>query len=77
MQQIEEISGAVKAVERALSTQHPGELMLIQADTVDETVEYLRSYLDKLAAEGSVGADGSSVEEVNGADLRAVRSVAR
>lgn len=76
-QQIEEISGAVKAVERALSTQHPGELMLIQADTVDETVEYLRSYLDKLAAEGSVGADGSSVEEVNGADLRAVRSVAR
>ena len=73
---IEEINGAVKAVERALSTQRPGELMLIQADTVDETVNYLREYLDKLAAE-SADPNDTMAEEVNGADKCAVRSLAR
>ena len=75
-QNIEEINGAVNAVERALSTQRPGELMLIQADTVDETVNYLREYLDKLAAE-SADPNDAMAEEVNGADKCAMRSLAR
>ena len=76
-QQIEEISGAVKAVERALSTQSPGELMLIQADTVDETVNYLRDYLEKLAAAGTTESNGSTAEDASGAELHVVRSRAR
>ena len=77
-QQIEEINGAVKAVERALSTQSPGELMLIQADTVDETVNYLRGYLEKLADGSGSGSDanGSASEDAN-AEVHAVRSLAR
>ncbi|HTQ40494.1 MAG TPA: cyanophycin synthetase [Pirellulales bacterium] len=42
---IEEIFGAVKAIEVALSTLQPGDLVLLQADTVDETVDYVRRYL--------------------------------
>ncbi len=76
--QIEEISGAVKAVERALSTMTPGELLLIQADTVDETVDYLRSYLDKLATETAADSNGqSATEAASGAELCAVQSLAR
>lgn len=76
--QIEEISGAVKAVERALSTLSPGELLLIQADTVDETVDYLRAYLDKLAAETNTDSTNQSVAEaVSGSDICASKSLAR
>ena len=75
-QQIEEINGAVKAVERALSTQRPGELMLIQADTVDETVNYLREYLNKLA-DGNGDESNGSAGEAASADVHAVRSMAR
>jgi cyanophycin synthetase len=42
---IEEIFGAVKAIEAALATLQPGDLVLLQADTIDETVEYVRGYL--------------------------------
>ena len=76
--QIEEISGAVKAVERALSTLSSGELLLIQADTVDETVDYLRAYLDKLAAETNTDSTNQSVAEaVSGSDACASKSLAR
>jgi len=76
--QIEEISGAVKAVERALSTLSSGELLLIQADTVDETVDYLRAYLDKLAAETNTDSTNQSVAEaVSGSDVCASKSLAR
>ncbi len=75
-QQIEEITGAVKAVERALSTQRPGELMLIQADTVDETVDYLRGYLEKLAEGSGSDSNGPAGVEAN-AGVHAVRSLAR
>jgi len=37
-------------VELALKTAQPGDLVLIQADTIDETVDYLRAYLKSLAA---------------------------
>ena len=76
-QQIEEITGAVKAVERALSTQRTGELLLIQADTVDETVNYLREYLEKLANESTGEPNGTMPEEAATAEVHAVRSLAR
>ncbi len=41
----EEIFGAVKAIEAALSTLQPGDLRLLQADTIDETVDFVRRYL--------------------------------
>jgi cyanophycin synthetase len=42
---VEEVYGAVKAIDLALATLRPGELLLLQADTVDETVAYVRQYL--------------------------------
>ncbi len=45
VQHVEEIFGAVKAIEAVLSTLQPGDLVLLQADTVDETVDYVRRYL--------------------------------
>ena len=47
-----------------------------RADTVDETVNYLREYLDKLASENS-DPNEAMTEEVNGTDMCAVRSLAR
>jgi len=45
VQHVEEVFGAVKAIEAALATLQPGDLVLLQADTVDETVDYVRRYL--------------------------------
>ena len=33
-----------------MSLAQPGELVLLQADTIDETVQWLREYLEALAA---------------------------
>jgi cyanophycin synthetase len=46
VQNVEEVYGAVKAIDMALESLLAGELMLLQADTVDETVAYVRQYLD-------------------------------
>lgn len=46
VKQVEEIFGAVKAMDAALSTLRPGDLLLLQADTIDETVDYVRRYLE-------------------------------
>jgi cyanophycin synthetase len=43
--QIEEIRGAVAAVEHALESARPGELVLAQVDLVDETIERIRQAL--------------------------------
>ena len=43
--EIQEVRGAVAAIETALATVRPGELLLIQADTIDETVDYVKRYL--------------------------------
>ncbi len=43
--EIQEIYGAVAAIEAVLKTVRPGELLLIQADTIDETVDFVRNYL--------------------------------
>ncbi len=44
VQEVEEVSGAVHAVEVALQKARPGELVLVQVDRVDETVELIRNY---------------------------------
>ena len=51
VKQIEEIRGAVTAVEAALRTAQPGELMLVQADTIDETVQCIRRYVESISPE--------------------------
>jgi cyanophycin synthetase len=43
VKEIQEITGWKIACERALAIVQPGELMLLQADVVDETVDYLKS----------------------------------
>ncbi len=43
--EIQEIRGSVPAIELALASVRPGELLMIQADTIDETVDYVRKYL--------------------------------
>jgi cyanophycin synthetase len=45
---IEELHGADAAVEAALRTAQPGDLMLVQADTVDETMQFIRNYVASL-----------------------------
>ncbi len=47
--EIQDIRGAVNAVEAGLKCAQPGEFVLIQADTIDETVQFLRRYLTTLA----------------------------
>ena len=40
------VGGAIKAMEAALQHAQPGELLLIQADAIDSTVDFLRRYLE-------------------------------
>jgi cyanophycin synthetase len=49
--QIDEVHGADVAVEFALRGAKPGDLILIQADTVDETVSFIRRYVEAIAPE--------------------------
>jgi cyanophycin synthetase len=44
---VEEIQGAVRAVEHAMTTARPGELVLAQVDVVDETVRMVRKSLEQ------------------------------
>jgi cyanophycin synthetase len=46
VQHIEEVEGAIAALEYALASAQPGELLLIQVDLVDETMELMHRYLD-------------------------------
>jgi cyanophycin synthetase len=46
--EVQEIHGAVKAVEAGLACAQSNEFVLIQADTIDETVQFLRRYLATL-----------------------------
>jgi cyanophycin synthetase len=48
--EIIEVAGATNAAEAALKSSLPGELVLLQADTVDETMQWLRGYLAMLSA---------------------------
>ena len=48
--EIEEIKGAIKAVECALRSVRPGQLLLVQADVIDETVDFIKQYLSQEGA---------------------------
>ncbi|HEY7311570.1 MAG TPA: Mur ligase family protein [Gemmataceae bacterium] len=43
---IEEVQGAIASLQHALATARPGELLLIQVDLVDETMELMRRHLE-------------------------------
>ena len=51
VKQIDEIRGANAAVELALRSAQPQDLMLVQADTVDETLQFIREYLESISPE--------------------------
>jgi cyanophycin synthetase len=46
VREIEEVTGAVRAAESALRTCSPGDLVLVQVDLVDETVNLIRDHLE-------------------------------
>jgi len=46
--EIIEITGAVKAAEAALNMVQPGELLLLQADKIDETMDWIRNYISTM-----------------------------
>jgi cyanophycin synthetase len=48
--EIQEVQGAVRGVDLALSSARPGELLLVQVDIVEETLELVRGYLTGGAA---------------------------
>jgi cyanophycin synthetase len=43
--EIQEFRGNLKAIESALRTAQPGELVVVQADVIDETLDYIGRYL--------------------------------
>jgi cyanophycin synthetase len=49
--QVDDVEGAINAVQAALAALQAGDLLLVQADVIDETVAFLRRYL----AEGHPG----------------------
>jgi cyanophycin synthetase len=51
--EIIEVVGANQAAEVTLTSAKPGELVLLQADTIDETVQWLKGYLEALAAKNA------------------------
>ncbi len=61
---IEEVDGAIQALEYALERARPGELLLIQVDLVDETMALMHRYLES----------GSSCRQI---DFREALSLAR
>ncbi|MBN1396305.1 MAG: cyanophycin synthetase [Pirellulales bacterium] len=54
--EVVEVLGATRAAEIALDSTAPGELLLLQADTVDETIRWLRDYLATRAEKKANGA---------------------
>ena len=55
---VDEVQGAIAAVETALAAVAPGDLLLLQADAIDETVQFLHRYL----AQGHPGARSAWTE---------------
>lgn len=45
---VDEIDDTIEAMEFALDNVHSGELLLLQADAIDETMDFVRDYLDRL-----------------------------
>ena len=74
------VEGALVAAETALNNLRPGDLLLLQADTVDETVEFLMDYVGRrnLAPISMTvplpSADGKSFKPVQMAEAAEVQS---
>ncbi len=74
---IVEIRGADAAVELALRGAKPGDLLLVQADTVDETVSFIRSYLEAIAPEPVIEDTADTSEAPTNGVPKAVPKVAK
>jgi len=48
VKEVEEIEGAIDSMEFALNTVEPEELLLLQADTIDESVNFVRGYIERV-----------------------------
>jgi cyanophycin synthetase len=48
--EIKEVKGVFPAIEMALDSARPGDLVLVQCDTVDESVAFVRDYMTRHAA---------------------------
>lgn len=55
VKEVLEVRAFLKAVDAGLATLRPGDLLLVQADTIDETVDYIRQYLADRAARSAAG----------------------
>jgi cyanophycin synthetase len=63
--EIREVLGSVKAIEASLDMLRPGDLLLMQADVIDETVDYVKRYLAANRAGHELGViDALPVAEV-------------
>ena len=47
VREIEDSFGALKAVEQVLRGSRPGDLLVIQADDIDTTMNFIQSYLER------------------------------
>lgn len=56
VRQVEEVRGSIAAVKRALDSIEPGDLLLVQADEVDETVNFIRHYLASMTPQNEPAA---------------------
>jgi hypothetical protein len=78
--EVEEIRGSIASVERALTTVQPGELLLLQADEIDITVDYLKGYLaahpDVQQVKLPDAAPPAPIEAVAGMDLAVAEMLA-
>jgi cyanophycin synthetase len=75
VRQIEEVRGALKAVETALRNVQPGELLLVQADVIDETVDFIKQYLACDATGHEIDMIRALAVPTNGAVYAAVQIV--
>jgi cyanophycin synthetase len=55
VREICEIKGAIPAVQAALQSVRPGELLLVQADEIDETVDFIKAFLAATPACREIG----------------------
>ncbi len=60
---VQEFRGSIKAVEAALKAVRAGDLLLVQADVVDETLDFVKAYL----ASGVAGREIDLNEAMDGA----------
>jgi cyanophycin synthetase len=77
VREVEAINGSIKSMEYALDTVDSGELLLLQADYIDETVDFVSDYLQKLRASDEGQACVANVWDFEKASLPRVRTSKR